>query len=97
MKRVFLIVTLIGFCGSVSFARLNTEDPNLRPNGAGGATMSDYVMMAAEVIAVGAGLGTSEQPFPTSSVQDPSDSANISLTNDTKGDEPESNEPGVEI
>lgn len=96
MKKVFLIVSLVGLVGSMAFARLNTADPNLHPNGASGASMSDFVMMAAEVIAVSAGLNsTSEQPFQTSAVQNPSEGP--SLTKDTKGEEPESSEPGVEI
>ncbi|MBY0386450.1 hypothetical protein K2X05_14940 [bacterium] len=100
MKKVFLIILLVGFSGSVAFARLNTADPNLHPNGARGASMSDFVMMAAEVVALGAGLGgASDQPFQTSSVQNPSDGNNLSLTDVPKKDDSSesSDTDGVEL
>lgn len=104
MKKTFLMVLLVGSVGSLALAGFNKadfvpkNDPNNHPNGARGASMGDYVMMAAEIIAVGAGLnGASEQPFATSSVQDPGAGDTTSLTKDTKGDEPETGEPGVEI
>lgn len=104
MKKIFLIVVLVGFVGRLVFAGSNKSDfapkndPNLHANGARGSSMSDYVMMAAEVIAVGAGLNSStpsEQPYQTSAVQNSNEGP--SLTKDTKGEEPESTEPGVEI